>query len=133
MNIFVMRHARSVVNENKSLYDTYRDEDAPLSENGIKYFHEQVESIINKIEKSMGVYNYINVYCSPYKRTLDTYELLKPYFEKSSFTINHFEINPLLIEHIGYYFYNSEDFPLYVEGLRKYGSKFYYKYNRNFE
>jgi len=124
--IFTLRHARSIANgHNKHVYDTMKDENVPLSVEGIEYFHTQAPKIIENFGEDIS---HINVFCSPYLRTVQTFDLLELYLKKADININYFEVNPLLIEHTCYYFYNSIDFPQYVNELKEYGSKFYFKY-----
>jgi broad specificity phosphatase PhoE len=127
IKLLTMRHARSVVNEDKTLYVNIRDEDAPVSENGKKYFHETIKENLNIINRYCHLKK-IDIYCSPYLRTTQTYDLLTPYLDKEKIKISYFELNPLLIEHTCYYFYNTVDFDVYRKEQKAYGSRFYYKY-----
>lgn len=129
MNLIAIRHARSMANEDKTIYDNIHDEDISVSISGEEYFYSKEEEIIENINSVLGIFNKnIDVYCSPYLRTVQTYELLKGLFNKHDIHVNYFELNPLLIEHTCYYFYNSIDFEKYQEELVKYGSRFYFKY-----
>jgi broad specificity phosphatase PhoE len=72
MIIKLIRHGRSLGNEEPMTYVNTPDHEIPLTDEGIK----QAVALANDLEMfetdNRGEYGYLDIYCSPYTRAMDT-------------------------------------------------------------
>ena len=80
MNLYLIRHAESLGNVDRSVYFQMPDWKIPITEKG----KEQAKSAANKLKKMFGFYNYVPIITSPYVRAKQTTDIIKSVFEYST-------------------------------------------------
>ncbi len=70
-NIFIIRHAESIANIDKSIYEIIPDWKIPLTSNGKQQAIESGYSILDNLSKKD--YNLFGIYLSPYLRCIETW------------------------------------------------------------
>lgn len=92
--IFLIRHAQSAGNINRSLYKSVPDWKIELSDDG----HKQASELGDRLSEELKNYGSVAVYTSPYKRTLQTWENILEKFKENRIIVQSVKEDPRLRE-----------------------------------